>query len=54
LAVSAANFYLGRTSSAVGRLFLLLFGTLLLFMGWFALGICGLVDAFLIRHDPRR
>src|SRR3954454_18774929 len=44
----AHRFYLGRTGSAVGQLLLLLLGWIPFFMGWAALGIWWIVDAFLI------
>lgn len=44
----AHRFYLGRVGSGVGQLLLALFGWIPLFLGWAALGIWWLVDAFLI------
>lgn len=44
----AHRFYLGRISSGVGMLMLALLGWLPLFLGWVALGIWWLIDAFLI------
>jgi TM2 domain-containing membrane protein YozV len=44
----AHRFYLGRTGSAVTQLLLLLLGWIPFFMGWVALGIWWIVDAFLI------
>ncbi len=44
----AHRFYLGRMPTAAGQLALLLLGWIPLFLGWIALGIWLLVDAFLI------
>ena len=44
----AHRFYLGQTGTAVAQLLLLFLGWIPLFIGWFALGIWLLVDAFLI------
>jgi TM2 domain-containing membrane protein YozV len=46
--LGAHRFYLGQVGSGVAQLLLLFLGWLPLFLGWFALGIWLLVDAFLI------
>lgn len=55
----AHRFYLGRTGSACGQLFLGIGGFFLLIVGigllmWLALGVWVLVDAFLIPDMVRR
>ena len=44
----AHRFYLGQTGTAIAQLLLLFLGWIPLFIGWAALGIWLLVDAFLI------
>jgi|TARA_R100000049_G_scaffold5245_1_gene14566 TM2 domain-containing membrane protein YozV len=44
----AHRFYLGRTTSGLVQLSLLLLGWIPFFLGWFVLGVWWLVDAFLI------
>lgn len=44
----AHRFYLGRTGTAIAQLLLGLLGWLPFFLGWAALGVWWLIDAFLI------
>lgn len=46
--LGAHRFYLGRTGTGIAQLMLALFGWLPLMLGWAALGVWWLVDAFLI------